>query len=111
MIFLMTIAGCKQLNNDHLPPAKMEAVLYDISIAETYSAESPDNNHFAGQKNTDTLTELYREIFARHQVAREQFDQSLSWYKKHPDDLDSIYTHLSVKVDKHLADEMKKKKK
>ncbi len=108
---LFTVVACKKDNGDHLPPQKMEQVLMDMSIAETYSAMLHDNSHPPGSKNTDSLTSYYKDIFAHHHITREQFKNSLDWYKQHPDDLDTIYTNLSAKADKDLENENNKAKK
>ncbi len=111
IVFTLTVVSCKKDDADHLPPQKMEQVLMDISIAETYSTMLHDNSHPPGSKNTDSLTSYYKDIFAHHHITREQFKTSLAWYRAHPDDLDTVYTNLSAKADKSLEDENKKAKK
>ena len=103
--------ACKKNSGDHLPSKKMEQVMLDISIAETYSTMARDNTHLAGFKNTDSLSLYYRDIFAHHHITQQQFIASLNWYKAHPEELDSIYTNVTALADKYLDEENKKVKK
>lgn len=109
-IFLATLASCSKMSSEHLPYAKMEAVMMDMSIAEAYSTKTKDNANFGGTKNLDTLAIYYKEILAHHNLTQEQFTQSLTWYKHHPDDMDSVYSHLATAADKLNLEESKKVK-
>ncbi len=107
----ITVFACNSINKgNHLPMPKMEAVIYDITIAEAYSTKARDNTNFGGMKNLDSLGDYYKEIFKHHGITQQEFTESLKWYKSRPDDIDSIYTHLSIKADKENAAESKKKK-
>ena len=106
----ISVFSCKQESNEHLPPAQMEQIMFDIGIAESYSTKSRDNTNFGGVKNMDSLAVYYTEILKHHKVTADQFRQSLNWYKNHADDMDSLYTHLSVKADQLNAEESRKKK-
>ena len=108
--FLWPVISCNQPTEEHLPAAKMEQIMFDIGIAESYSTKSRDNTNFGGVKNIDSLASYYTDILAHHKVTADQFRQSLNWYKNHPDDMDSLYTHLTVKADKINAEESRKKK-
>jgi hypothetical protein len=82
-------------NNDiHLSPQVMEKVLLDISIAESYSMVVKDSTHKGGSKNVDSLAMYYKDIFDHHSITPAQFTESLEWYRKHPDQLDSLYSHM-----------------
>lgn len=110
ILFSLASAGCRQLGSSHLPPDKMEHIIYDISIAEAYSTKTKDNANFGGIKNMDSLAVYYADILAHYGVTKDEFEESLAWYKNHPDDIDSIYTHLSVKADKINMEESRKKR-
>ena len=75
----------------HLPVKTMQKVLLDINIAEAYSLLEKDSLHRIGNKNIDSLSQYYNDIFAHYHITHAQFDQSLDWYKNNPDELDSIY--------------------
>jgi hypothetical protein len=101
-------AACKQTNEEHLPVKKMEEVLLDVNIAEAYSSMNRDKTHVNGMKNMDSLAVYYNGIFARHHITYDQFMTSLNWYKKHETDLDTVYTHILVKVEQLVTAENKK---
>ncbi len=107
---LCPVFSCNKENSEHLPPVKMEQVMFDISIAESYSTKSRDNTNFGGVKNMDSLAEYYKDILAHDKITPDQFRQSLTWYKNHPDDMDSLYTHLTLRADQINAEESRKKK-
>jgi len=93
----MTTASCKNkddFKDGRLSPGVMQDVLLDINLAEAYSILKKDSLHAAGVKNMDSLGVYYKDIFAHHKITQEQFMQSLSWYKDHPDDMDSLYYHM-----------------
>ncbi len=108
MCSIVLFGSCKKKEGEHLPPKKMEAVLYDITLAETFSTMSPDNSHTGGAKNTDSLAAYYRQIFARHHITQQQFTESMTWYKNHQEDLDSLYTNISAKADIVVQEENKR---
>lgn len=62
-----------------------------------------DSLHRGGTKNFDSLTLYYQEILAHHNITQEEFLESLSWYKNHPDELDTIYNCMIPKVSDWLA--------
>ncbi len=49
-LFCVIAGSCKKKEGEHLPAKKMEAVLIDVSLAESYSTMSAGNNHFGGAK-------------------------------------------------------------
>ena len=79
----------------HLPPAKMQQVLYDIHLAEAYSTMAvKDSTRRRGERNMDSLALYYATIFQHHKLNPAQFQESLQWYKQHPEELDSIYSKM-----------------
>ena len=101
-IFILLAAAaimqsCRNKSNfsgDHLSPKVMQKVLLDITLAESYSITVKDSLHRAGQKNMDSLAVYYKDIFAHYKITEQQFTQSLTWYKNHPDDLDTVYNNI-----------------
>ena len=91
----MMVFACRHgVSNDHLPPAVMQKVLLDISLAEAYSVNIKDSVHRGNIKNTDSLSLFYKAIFAHHKITPEQLTTSLEWYKAHPEELDSVYSKM-----------------
>ncbi len=83
-----------------IPREKMQRQLLDINIAEVYSGMTKDTLHKPGTKNADSLTAFYTDVFAHHQVTREQFEQAMVWYKAHPDEMDSLVNAIMPEVER-----------
>ena len=99
-LFGVAFLGCNSMPGAHLPKKTMEDVLFDITLAESYSTVGRDNQHIAGTKNVDSLTVYYKEIFAHNHITEADFSNSMIWYKKHPDQLDTIYNHVLTRMTK-----------
>lgn len=84
-----------------MPEEKMQAILTDIHLAESYStlvpSDSLSRNVFG--KNRDSLAIYYKDILAHHQMSYQELVQAMNWYQQHPLLLDSIYTRIQVKMD------------
>jgi hypothetical protein len=90
----LLLSACKHAGGGyHLPQKEMQSLLLDINIAEAYSAMEKDSVYKGGGKNIDSLAIFYKDIFAHYNITQAQFDQSLTWYKSNPDELDSIYNN------------------
>jgi hypothetical protein len=95
------VAGCgdkKVANTAHLPQDKMEAVLVDLHLAEVYSSMVSDSLHESRSKDMDSLAVYYKDVFAHHNITREQFEESFEWYRTHPGTLDSSYKQMTITV-------------
>jgi len=72
----------------------------DVSLAETYSTMTSDNQHTRGVKNSDSLSVYYKTIFAHYDITQNEFDESMQWYKAHPEELDTVYSHMIATIGK-----------
>ncbi len=99
---LMTTGSCDDqgAKDAPIPREKMQRLLLDINIAEVYSGMTKDTLHKPGTKNADSLTAFYTDVFAHHQVTREQFEQAMVWYKAHPDEMDSLVNAIMPEVER-----------
>ena len=105
-IFVIAVSpfnSCKKFSGSHLPSKTMEQVLFDVSLAESYSSMARDNNHIQGAKNSDSLAGYYKQIFEHYHITQDEFDKSLAWYKNHPDDLDTLYSKVIIRADKMVT--------
>lgn len=91
---LLSVACRHRLGNDHLPQQEMQKILLDINLAEVYSINIKDSVHRSSIKNTDSLSVFYKTIFDHYKITPEQFNNSLEWYKSHPEELDSVYDKM-----------------
>lgn len=98
---LLSCGKNKKVPKDHLPPALMGKILMDVQTAEVYSTMiKKDTLHRGTVKNEDSLALYYKDIFVHYNITEQQFNQSLEWYKHHPGDLDSVYTHMLPELSK-----------
>jgi hypothetical protein len=94
LLFVFCLS-CSEKEEAHLPPAKMQQILYDIHLAEAYSTMAlRDSTHRRSERNIDSLALYYATIFRHHKLSAAEFNRSLDWYKQHPEELDSIYTKM-----------------
>jgi DNA polymerase III sliding clamp (beta) subunit (PCNA family) len=88
----------------HLPPEKMQAVIKDIQIAESYaSIAGYDTALHIQVKNDDTLAKYYSIALKHHNITLEQFHQSLDWYRLHLTELDSIYVRAMKSIPENVS--------
>ena len=80
-----------------MPPAKMEAVLYDVIRADELTDFSSimDSTYRKFSKRTS----LYDSIFHIHAITKEGFKTSLAFYQGRPDLLKTILDTLQKRTD------------
>jgi hypothetical protein len=100
----LLLLSCKTDKKEHMPPQKMKALLTDIHLAEAYSLMLKKNTlSQASGKDIDSLSVYYATIFKHHGVSIRSFDESLDWYKDHPEELDSVYQNMIPEITKLQA--------
>jgi hypothetical protein len=88
-------ACSEQMPEGLLPPERMQQILLDVSLAETWSSmAAADSAHAGQQKAYDSLSVYYTDIFNHYRLSPEDFEANLRWYAAHPQELDSIYARL-----------------
>ena len=100
------LVSCHRNMGDHIPPKIMSKILFDINIAESYSITLKDTLHRNGIKNTDSLATFYKDIFAHYNITQQQFETSMTWYKEHPEDLDTMYVNMLPALSKATGNKM-----
>lgn len=105
LFFVGTLLACKDKSDFHLPPKEMQKILLDVHTAEVYSSlVKKDSLHLQDNRNMDSLSRYYKEIFAHYHITKEQFDQSLNWYRDNPEELDSVYALMIPRLNTLQAD-------
>jgi hypothetical protein len=100
IVLLFFFIGCTnqyKVPKDVLPKDKMEVVLWDMILADRYSA------NFLVKDSTKNLKEetfkMYDQVFTLHKITRQQFVKSFKYYLARPDIaqkmLDSLATHAN----------------
>lgn len=93
----LIIAGCagKEKRPDHiLPPARMQAVLWDMMRADQFLADYVFSRDTSKNKEKESIR-LYSQIFTIHQVSRQQFSESFAYYRTHPGQLQPLMDSIS----------------
>ena len=94
-VFILT--GCKNKNKTTagiLPQKKMQAVLWDMMRADQFLANFLLNKDSSLDKTSEHI-KLYNKIFDIHHITKDQFSESFSYYKTHPDLFKLIMDSLS----------------
>lgn len=106
VILMAAFASCKAPKEEPpIPAAKMEAVIFDIHLAETYSQGLGDTTGNRFDKNYDSLAVFYASILKHHQLSFDEFNEAMRWYRKHPQQIETLYTHVIDKLNNLKAKE------
>src|SRR5687768_12776585 len=86
ILMIILFASCsnkQEIPSNVLPPDKMEQVLWDMMRADQYLGIYVFNRDTSKNRINESL-EYYHRIFKLHQVTKEQFDRSYTFYRAHP---------------------------
>jgi len=98
--------GCKQgQETPPVPQEKMEQVLLDMHLAETYSQGLGDSTKNKFEKNYDSLSGFYTSILKHYDLSFEDFNKALEWYKKRPAMADTLYGKVLNRLNELKAKE------
>lgn len=75
-----------------MSPRKMENFLYDYHLAQSVAVSLPYNERYKREL-------YYNYVFEKHGLSRDDFNKSVVWYTRHPDELNKIYTRLYNRID------------
>ena len=85
---VVALVSCHE-DNKVLSKKKMASVFRDIHITDAVlNTQRYEQSRF---ENLDSLY-LYKDVFKKNKVTREEFIYSLQYYSKYPRKLDEIYT-------------------
>lgn len=99
---ILFLFACKtNLEQAPISREKMTSILLDVHYAEAYSSmlKSDSLQKKYNNKNIDSLAFFYKQILNKHQVSLDLFDSAMKWYSTHPQEMDSVYTHLLPVLD------------
>lgn len=87
------VAGCgNRSRHGVVPPRKFAAFLYDFHMAQAVGGDLKAEDRY--------MQKLYvNYVFEKHGISREEYDTSLVWYTRHPEELYKIYVSLSERTD------------
>lgn len=104
LIFAATIS-CTRRERPKPPPhilseAKMTHILYDVQVAEAIFQRGGKPSAEAGLKMG---RQLYRDIFEKHGISRDEFKESFAWYSNHPRLMNDMYEEIIERLNTEQA--------
>jgi len=83
LLFIFSCSTKDEIPSDILSRPKMQAVLWDMLRADELVLNFERKDTARSVKDKSTL--LYDEIFRIHQTTKSQFEKSIAFYSKYPD--------------------------
>ncbi len=106
VIVLIACSDKNRVPGKYLQPAKMQAVLWDMMLADRFA------NQYISKDTAVVIEEemfrMYAEIFALHNITEEDFRASMKYYISRPDQLKQIYDALHnerIRIREAIAEE------
>ena len=96
LAILLLVVGCSdkdKVPSGIIPREKMEKILWDMVQADQYVAIYLLKDSTRINVKMETL-KLYQEVFRIHQVSREDFRKSFSYYQDHPELTRNVFDSL-----------------
>lgn len=96
---LILVSSCKdstKIPAGLLPRDRMENVLWDMMLADRYSAQFLLKDSATKNVKLETM-KLYEEVFQLHKISREDFIKSYKFYLNRPDITKVIFDSLSAR--------------
>lgn len=95
MLASLFLASCEvEMPEDIIKPGRMEQLLYDYHLAQSMSSE------YTAADYKEKL--FFDYVFSKHNVTKEQFENSMVWYNRYPKYLKSIYTDLEKRLEEEV---------
>ncbi|HEX7847959.1 MAG TPA: DUF4296 domain-containing protein [Chitinophagaceae bacterium] len=96
LILGASCSGKNRLPKNILSKEKMEAVMWDVMLADQYVSD------FVFYKDTSLSrltmhTNMYEEVFRLHKTSKDEFSRSFNYYRSHPALMKEVLDSLSVK--------------
>ncbi len=100
ILSIILLASCSQnknIDDQLISEKKMIGVLLDVQISETYI----QNSRTIKDKNKNINPEdHYKYIFDKHQITKEQFDESIRFYQQDLEKFKSLYDSVEKRLQK-----------
>ena len=95
LLFISSVISCKEsIPSTVIKPKKMQQVLWDVVKAEALAQQvvRSDSSKIEAQESK----KLISQVFAIHNITKEQFDKSYNYYVQRPDIMRGIFDSISV---------------
>ncbi len=94
ILFVFVLYGCTLRPKNILSDKEMEAVLYDMHLAEGIV---PAAGYNGSQKSEQDA--CFRYVMNKHNINQAIFDSSIVWYTAHPKRFDKIYPRVIKRLE------------
>lgn len=96
--FIVVLFSCKTENQqEYIAKSLMAEIIADMELAQaTYKFQPIDQR--------SDLDFMFEEIYKRHQVSKDVFNESLKFYSSSPKEIDEIYNEAIVLISRKQAD-------
>jgi len=91
VIFLVS---CSSKNEKIISLSDMKVIIWDMMCAENYYSYMTVSDTTFLQKKKNL--QLYNQVFHFHDVSKEQFYNSYTYYEKHPDDMKVLFDSIEA---------------
>lgn len=104
LIFSAAIS-CTRRERPKPPPhilseSKMTEILYDVQVAEAIFQRGGKPSAEEGLKMG---RQLYRDIFEKHGISRDEFKESFTWYSSNPRLMNDMYEEIIERLNTEQA--------
>ena len=99
ILIAIVAAGCSdniEIPKDILSQSKMQGVMWDLIRADEFVSTYIWKNDSLINREEESVN-LYKQIFQIHNITKDQFRNSLSFYRQHPKLLKIIVDSLNTK--------------
>lgn len=100
LVFFLFACSPNRVPKDVLPQEKMEAVLWDVLLADQTAEYYMEQD--TAVKALEKHTELYQQVLEIHKISKGEFKKSLQFYEAHPQLLKSIFDSLQKRAEKSI---------
>lgn len=77
-----------------IPPQKMKLILWDMVNADEFAKIKLQQNALVFSKKENLS--LYNKVFSLHQVSKDEFYESFSYYQSHPVEMKTLLDSLAA---------------
>ncbi len=91
ILVILFLVGCKpSLPSSVLPRDKMEEIMYDYHLSKSLASQ---------QVNPGEAERIYQDaVLRKYGITQDEFDESLSYYMRHTEELSKIYANLEDRL-------------
>ena len=94
LLILISCSGEKEQAALSAPPVESED--FARLLADVQVLESAYSIYFQKEDTSrKQMGDYYQQVFDKHKVSRELFENSIRWYAGHPGEMDKIYEQVS----------------